>query len=46
MKTMEDNKENETSSNIAYIYSERLINELDKIPQIRGRVINIKFQFE
>lgn len=37
MKTMEDNKENETSSNIAYIYSERLINELDKIPQIRGR---------
>lgn len=46
--TMEDNKENkleEANSNIAYIYSERLVNELDKVPQIRGRVIFPLFDF-
>lgn len=37
---IEENKENQfvESSNIAYIYSERLVNELNKISQIKGRV--------
>lgn len=36
---MDDNKENqlEENSNIAYIYSERLVNELNKVTQIKGR---------
>lgn len=37
---IEENKENQfvENSSIAYIYSERLVNELNKISQIKGRV--------
>ena len=34
-----------TNENCAYVYSKNLVDELDKIPKIRGRVSFIAFYF-